>query len=58
MKNLVKYLGIILVVIGIIVLAIKEFNKMEGNSFLGISAILIILGLVVHVIVNKIISID
>lgn len=56
MKALLKRLGVIFVVIGVIVLAITEFSKTESNTMLLLSGGLIIGGLVVYIIINSIVE--
>ena len=56
MKALLKRLGIVFVVIGVIVLAISEFSKTESNTMLLLSAGLIVGGLVVYIIINNFIE--
>jgi uncharacterized membrane protein HdeD (DUF308 family) len=54
MNNLLKYLGVILLIIGVIILALPTFTG-RGTSnlilLIGLSAILI--GYVAHIILNK-----
>ncbi len=56
MKALLKRLGIVFVIIGVIVLAISEFSKAESNTMLLLSGGLIVGGLVVYIIINNIIE--
>ncbi len=56
MKALLKRLGIVFVIIGVIVLAISEFTKTESNTMLLLSGGLIVGGLVVYIIINNIIE--
>lgn len=53
MKNFLKYLGPILLLIGTIVIAFYFFNPSSANTLLIVSGVLMVLGLVVHVLVNK-----
>jgi len=54
MKVLVKGFGILLVIAGVILLAYSEFAKLESNSLLVWSMVLIIGGLIVYIILNNI----
>lgn len=54
MKGLIKYSGLLLVLIGAIVLMVCAFTgNVNNNAVLGISTALVILGLVVYIVVNK-----
>lgn len=56
MKNFLKYLGPIFLLIGTILIAFYFFNPTSENTLLVASGILMVLGLIVHVIVNKFIE--
>lgn len=54
MKNLLKYLGVILVIIGAVVLiACFSTANVNNNVTLGLSLVLVVIGLIVHIVVNK-----
>ncbi len=54
MKNLLKYLGVILVIIGaVILIACFSTANVNDNTTLGLSMVLVIVGLIVHIIMNK-----
>jgi hypothetical protein len=53
MKNFLKYLGPILLLIGTIVIAFYFINPSSENTLLVISGLLMVVGLIVHVIINK-----
>jgi putative effector of murein hydrolase LrgA (UPF0299 family) len=54
MKMLLKRLGILFVIAGVIILAYSELSKMETNSLLIVSGGLIVGGLIVYIIFNNI----
>ena len=56
MKLLLKRLGIVFVIAGVIILAVSEFSKMESNSLLIWSGGLIVGGLVIYLIINNIVE--
>jgi len=56
MKLLLKRSGILFVIIGVIILAVTEFSKMESNSMLILSAGLIVGGLIAYLIINNILD--
>ncbi|MDX9748656.1 MAG: hypothetical protein RBT57_09165 [Paludibacter sp.] len=53
MKEFLKYLGPIFLLIGTIVIAFYFFNPSSANTLLVISGVLMVLGLIVHVVVNR-----
>ncbi|MEG2514115.1 MAG: hypothetical protein RSA92_02160 [Bacteroidaceae bacterium] len=54
MKSLLKYLGIILIVIGSIILAVSfSMGATNNNVILGGSLALIVAGLISYIIINK-----
>ena len=53
MKELIKSIGIILVLIGIIVLVLSVLKSADTNIWLGISAVLVVVGLLIHIILNR-----
>ena len=54
MKSLLKNLGVILVVIGaIILIACFANGNVNNNAILGLSLVVVVVGLLVHIIVNK-----
>ena len=54
MKSLLKYLGVILVIAGAAVLiACFATGNVNSNGTLGVSTLLIIVGLIVYIILNK-----
>lgn len=54
MKSLLKNLGMILIIIGAVVLiACFATGNVNNNNILGTSLVLIIVGLVAHIVLNK-----
>lgn len=53
MKEFLKYLGPIILLIGTVVIAFYFFNPSSENTLLVVSGVLMVLGLIVHVLVNK-----
>jgi hypothetical protein len=53
MKNLLKSSGIILVFIAVLLLVYEVKTGINDNAFLVASAVLIIIGLILHVVLNK-----
>jgi membrane protein YdbS with pleckstrin-like domain len=54
MKSLLKNLGLILIVIGTIILLVCSFTgDVNNNVILGSSAVLMVLGLILYIAINK-----
>jgi len=53
MKSVLKYLGTILVILGIVPLLVYHFGTVQNNAMLAVSGIVIVLGAILHVIINK-----
>jgi hypothetical protein len=53
MNELLKYLGIILILAGVIALGVYATHDIISNTLLAISALLLVGGVAVHVIANK-----
>ena len=54
MKGLLKNLGLILVVIGAVILVACSFTgNVTHNAILGSSAVLVVVGLISYIVINK-----
>ena len=54
MKGLLKNLGLILVVIGAVILVACSFTgNVNNNASLGSSAVLVVVGLISYIVINK-----
>lgn len=54
MKGLLKNLGLILILIGVVILLICSFTgNVNNNAILGSSIVLVVLGLVSYIVINK-----
>lgn len=54
MKGLLKNLGLILVLIGAVILIACSFTgNVNNNTILGSSAVLVVLGLISYIVINK-----
>lgn len=56
MKDILKNLGLVVILIGVIFLSIVVFRQTHTNAKLAVSLILVIVGLVGHIVINKIID--
>lgn len=53
MNTLMKSLGVIILLIGVGILAIPAFTDMRSNTTLAIGLLLIVLGFLAHIFLNK-----
>ena len=53
MKELLKNAGIILIIIGVLILSIAVWRENATNTKLVISLVLVVIGLLGHIFVNK-----
>jgi uncharacterized membrane protein YedE/YeeE len=53
MKDLIKYSGILLVLIGALLLVIPALMNVITNGFLVAAAILFVVGIIAHIALNK-----
>lgn len=53
MKELLKNLGIILIIIGVIILSLAVWRETQTNTKLVISLILVVFGLLGHIFLNR-----
>lgn len=56
LKELLRNAGLLLILIGVILLGVVVFAKVQTNSYLGISLMLIVGGLLTHIVVNKVVD--
>ena len=54
MKGLLKNLGLILILIGVVILLACSFTgNVNNNAILGTSVVLVVLGLISYIVINK-----
>jgi uncharacterized membrane protein HdeD (DUF308 family) len=53
MITLLKSLGVVILLVGVGILAVPAFTDMRNNTVLGAGLLLIILGFIVHIFLNK-----
>jgi hypothetical protein len=53
MKGLIKNLGVIILLIGVVVLAVPAFQGIKSNMILTIGIALVIGGYLGHIVINK-----
>ena len=53
MKELMKYIGMIVLLLGTIYLMIVISSGLDNNKHLMVSGAIIVIGLVVHLVLNK-----
>ena len=53
MNNLLKNLGPILILVGVVILAVYFFTESNSNNYLISAGALMVLGFVAHIFLNK-----
>lgn len=53
MKDILKNLGILSIIVGVVILSIAVFKDTDTNTTLAISLIFIVVGLLGHILLNK-----
>ncbi|MCE5331928.1 MAG: hypothetical protein LLF95_07290 [Bacteroidales bacterium] len=53
MKNLLKNLGPIMILVGVIILAIYFFTESNSNTYLASAGIIMVVGFFTHIFTNK-----
>jgi len=54
MKGLLKNLGLILILVGVVILlACSLTGNVNNNAILGTSVVLVVLGLISYIVINK-----
>lgn len=53
MKNILKYLGILIMLVGVVILAFYHFGSYAGNGLLIAAGACVLVGLFAHIIINR-----
>ena len=53
MNTIIKSIGVILLLVGVGILAIPAFSETRNNTFLAVGLLMVILGFIAHIILNK-----
>ena len=56
LKELLKNAGLLVILIGVVILGVVVFTGTQTNSWLGLSLGLVIGGLLIHILINKIVD--
>jgi lipoprotein signal peptidase len=56
LKELLKNAGLLVILAGVIVLGVAVFTKVQTNTNLAISLVLIIAGLLGHIVLNRLVE--
>lgn len=56
MNQFLKYLGVLLILVAVGILGVYVYKNVTSNTLLVVSALLLVGGLAVHVIINKIVD--
>jgi len=58
MNHIMRYLGLVLILLGVIVLGVYYMGAFTSNGALLFAAILMVAGLIGHIVVNKLFQED
>jgi len=56
LKDLLKNSGLLVILAGVIVLGVVVFTKVQTNAYLSLSLGLVIVGLLAHIVINKMVD--
>ncbi len=56
MKALLKYIGVIIELIGVVFLIVPKLNHTTSNTTLVVGGALLVIGVLTYVIINKIVT--
>lgn len=56
MKDFLKYLGSILILVGVALLALYYFGNLQSNTVLASAGIIMIIGCITHIVINRKVS--
>ena len=56
LNTLLKNAGLLIILIGVIILGLVVFTGTQTNASLGLSLVLVVLGLLAHIIINRMVD--
>jgi uncharacterized protein YjeT (DUF2065 family) len=56
LKDLIKNAGLLVILAGVVILSIVVFSGSQTNSYLSLSLVLVIVGLLGHILINKMVE--
>jgi hypothetical protein len=56
LQELLKNTGLLIILAGVVLLSVVVFTKVQTNSHLAISLVLIVGGLLAHIFINKLLD--
>jgi hypothetical protein len=56
LKELLKNAGLLVILAGVIILGISVFTHVQTNALLSLSLVLVIVGLLGHIVINKVVD--
>ena len=56
LKDLIKNAGLLVILAGVVILSIVVFSGSQTNSYLSLSLVLVIVGLLGHILINKMVD--
>jgi len=55
-KTLLKNAGLLVILIGVVILSLVVFTGTQTNASLALSLVLVVLGLLAHIIINRVVD--
>lgn len=56
LKTILKNAGLLIILIGVIILALVVFAGTQTNASLALSLVLVVLGLIAHIFINRMVD--
>lgn len=56
LKTLLKNAGLLIILIGVVILALVVFAGTQTNASLALSLVLVVLGLIAHIFINRMVD--
>lgn len=56
LKDLIRNAGLLVILAGVVILAITVYQGSQTNTYLSLSLVLIVAGLLGHIIINKVVD--
>jgi hypothetical protein len=56
LKELLKNAGLLVILAGVIILGVVVFSGSQTNAYLSLSLVLVIVGLLGHILINKMVD--
>ncbi len=53
MNELIKFLGVVLILIGVVIFVVYSQTMGAGNGYLVAGSVFVLVGLIAHILINK-----